>query len=158
LAHAGGPRDHPILWGFGWLADGECEPLGAWAGGFGGLARMLADLKARGVERIWHMASFHVAVLDHGEAVAPVVEAAFPGALATSRPQVLPVADAVAEQVREYLIRVIRRHGPFENEAAALDFIAVGLQRAERRVDRERLVAKERPRLDSGARMAPRGI
>ena len=72
--------------------------------------------------------------------------------------QLLPAADAIAEQVREYLIRVIRRHGPFENEAAALDFIAVGLQRAERRLDRERLVAKERPRLDSGARMAPHGI
>jgi hypothetical protein len=158
LCRAGGHRDHPVLWGIGWLANGECEPLGAWAGGLGGLPLMLTDMKARGVERVWHMAAFHVAVLEHGEPVTPVVEAAFPGALATTRPEVIPAADSVAQQVREYLIRVIRRHGPFENEAAALDFIAVGLQRAERRLDRERLVAKERPRLDSGARMAPHGI
>jgi hypothetical protein len=71
---------------------------------------------------------------------------------------VLPVPERVAERVRAYLIRAVRRHGHFENEAAALDFIAVALQRAERRLDRERLIAKERPRLDSGAQMAPRGI
>jgi hypothetical protein len=60
----------------------------------------------------------------------------------------------VAKDVRNGLIRAVRRHGHFENESAALDFFALALRRAEHRLDRERQMAKERPRLDSGAQTA----
>jgi len=150
---AGVVREREVHWLFGWLADGECEPLGAWMGPQS-LRQMRADLKDRGVVRISHVARLRDA-LPQSEGAACSIEMVFPGAMTSPRPRVWPVAEAVADDVRHRLARAIRRHGHFENEPAALDFVAGALQRAERRLDRERRIAKERPRLDSGARMAP---
>jgi hypothetical protein len=138
LRDANGLRDQSIRWAFGWLADGQGEALGAWldpADGTGDPHRLLADLRARGVERIWHLAGT-------GTGTAQVLERA-------SKPEQLE-----AEQVRAGLARAIRRHGSFESAAAGLDFVTGVLQRAEFRLDRERLIAKGTARLDSGVQMA----
>jgi hypothetical protein len=161
---AHGCRDHPVHWAIGWLPDGECDFLGAWIEserGPEGPLQMFADLKGRGVERIWHMTGTGVGHLQER------VSAAFPGttvrssvdrvltdALATSRRRVLLSPERAAEQVREDLVRAIRRRGSFESEAAGLDFVASALQRTERRLDRGGVVAKGRPRQDQGAQMA----
>ena len=50
-------QDRIVHWALGWLIDGECESLGAWiepAGGAHDLSWLIADLKIRGVERIWY--------------------------------------------------------------------------------------------------------
>jgi hypothetical protein len=47
----------------------------------------------------------------------------------------------VAAEVRDTVIRAIRRHGQFDDEAQALDLVARTLQLAERRLDSERRLA-----------------
>jgi hypothetical protein len=161
---ADGRRDHPVHWAIGWLPDGECDFLGAWIepeSGGEGPHRMFADLKGRGVERIWHVTGTGVGHL--GERVS----AAFPGTtvhssldqaltdtLATSLRRVPLSPELAAAQVREDLARAIRRRGSFESGAAVLDFVAGALQRTERRLDRGGVIAKLRPRQDRGAQMA----
>jgi hypothetical protein len=126
---------------------------------------MLADLKCRGVERIWHVTGIGVGHLQE------YVSAAFPGTtfhssvdrglmdvLATSRWRAPLSPELAAEQVREGLVRAIRRRGSFESEAVALDFVAGALQRAERRLDRERVIAEVMPRQDPGAQLVPPAI
>ncbi len=138
-----GGRDRAVHWATGWLADGECEFLGAWIepeGGPEGPSRMLADLKRRGVERIWHVAGTGAAGLrEH-------VSAAFPGSTPAASGERLAwkVPERIAAQVRERLERGIRRHGGFENGAAVLDFLGRALQRTERRMDRGGVTATAR--------------
>ena len=151
-------RVHSIFWVFGWLADGECEVLGACAG-VETLPWMLAGLKARGAERFWHVA----ALADDGsgqarEVVALEMARAFPGALESSRPHMLPIAEAVVKDIRAGLNRAIRRHGRFTSEAEALDFVAHALQRTERRLDRKRQAAREPSLADLDARMASAAV
>jgi hypothetical protein len=153
---AGALREHPLFWVFGWLADGECEPLGLCIGARA-LPRMLEDFKSRGLERIWHVEPAGDGCAQDAGVAALAIDRSFPGALASSRPHMLPGAAAVAKDVRNGLVRAVRRHGHFENEAAALDFFALALRRAEHRLDRERQTAKERPRLDSGTQTATAG-
>ncbi len=148
---AGDIREHPLFWVFGWLADGECEPLGLCLGAHA-LPRMLDDFKSRGLERVWHVEPLDDGCARDAEVATLAIDRSFPGALASSRPPMLPSAAAVARDVRDGLLRAVRRHGHFENEAAALDFFALALRRAESRLDRERQMVKERPRHDSGAR------
>ena len=142
LRDAEGLHDHRVRWAFGWLADGECEALGAWMdreGGSDEAGRLLMDLRARGLERMWH--------------------AWGPGLGTGQEQERAPQSPGLeADQVREALTRAIRRRGSFESADAVLDFMAGALQRAERRLDRERLVARGRPRLESGAQMASPGI
>ncbi len=168
LRDADGFRDHPVHWAFGWLADGECEPLGAWIESEGGAESpfpMLADLKRRGVERIWHATGTDVGHLQERVSAAfssttarSSVDRLLTDARAASRRRVLPSPELVAEHVREGLIRAIRRHGSFESGAAVLDFVAGALQRTERRLDRGGVIAKVRPRQDAGAHRVPLGI
>lgn len=150
---AGDLREHPLFWVFGWLADGECEPLGLCLGAQA-LPGMLDDFKRRGLERVWHVESLGDGCAQDAEVATLAIDRTFPGALASSRPHMLASAAAVAKEVRDGLLRAVRRHGHFENEAAALDFFALALRRAESRLDRERQMAKERPRLDSGEQTA----
>lgn len=127
-----------VRWAFGWLADGECEALGGWmdpADGVPDPRRLLAGLQARGLERVRYLAG-----PGTGQAPDPMPE---PPKLQAAR-------------VRVRMAGAIRRHGSFESEATVLDFVSDALQRAERRLDRERLIAKGRARLDSGLQMAPR--
>ncbi|MBC7671512.1 MAG: hypothetical protein H7247_03750 [Polaromonas sp.] len=146
-------REHPLFWVFGWLADGECEPLGLCIGAHA-LPPMLAGFKSRGLERVWHVEALGAESAQDAEVATLAIDRSFPGALSSSRPHMLPSAVVAASHVRDGLLRAVRRHGHFENEAAALDFFALALRRAEIRLDRERQMAKERPRLDSGARTA----
>lgn len=54
----------------------------------------------------------------------------------------------MAVELNESLVRAIARHGPFADSAAALAFVADRLQRAERRLDRQRaFVAAAVPRV-----------
>lgn len=165
---AQGVHDLPVHWAFGWLADGECEPLGVWiepgAGSVGPL-RLLADLKTRGLERIRHVAGTDTGQLREQAAAAfssagegSSVERIVAQASVASRRHVPASPERSAEEVREALARAIRRRGSFASEAAALDFISGALQRMERRLDRERAIAKVRPRHESGAQMVPTGF
>jgi hypothetical protein len=168
LRDADGFRDHPVHWAFGWLADGECEPLGAWIEPEGGAESpfpVLADPKRRGVVRIWHVTGTDVGHLQERVSAAfssttarSSVDSLLTDARAASRRRVLPSPELVAEHVRAGLIRAIRRHGSFESEAAVLDFAAGTLQRTERRLDRGGVIATVRPRQDAGAHRVPLGI
>jgi transposase-like protein len=51
-------------------------------------------------------------------------------------------ADRTAAEVRGRLTRAILRHGPYTDSAAALDFVATALARAEQRLDREHAAAR----------------
>jgi transposase-like protein len=140
LCVADGLARRRVRWAFGWLADGECEALGGWmdpADGTPDPRQLLAGLQARGLERIRYLAG--------------------PGTGSVPDPMPQPTL-LQAAQVRVRLARAIRRHGCFETEAAVLDFVSDALQRAERRLDRERLIAKGKLRLDPGVRMAPLAI
>jgi hypothetical protein len=134
LRDAGHSRERPLFWVFGWLTDGECEPLGACVG-VQALPQMLAGLKSRGLQRIWR-----IAALD-AERAKSAMAREFPRALASATSDLSPVALAVATEVRETVIRALRRHRQFEDEAQALDIVALALQRAERRLDSERRMA-----------------
>jgi len=114
---------------------------------------MRDDLRSRGAQRIWHVALLPDS-LPESEGAACAVELVSPGAMTSSVPAVWPVASAVAEDVRQRLDRAVRRHGHFENDTAALDFVSLALLRAERRLDRERRLAQERHPLASGAQSA----
>lgn len=144
---AAGLREHPVHWAFGWLADGECEPLGVWlepAGEWATAPHFDTDLRRRGLERVRRIAAAGPAPLRER------VAAAFPDAGRASEAD-----EAAAEAVRAALRRAVGRRGGFANAGAALDFISCALQRTERRLDRERAIAKVRPRHDSGAQMVP---
>jgi len=164
---ADGCRDHPVHWAIGWLPGGECDFLGAWVESESGSEsplQMLADLKRRGVERIWHVTGTdrgnlqeRVAAAFSGTTDRSSAESLLTDARATSR-RVLPSPELAAEHVREGLIRAIRRQGSFENEPAVLDFFAGALQRMERRRDRGAVMAKARPRQDAGAHRVTLGI
>jgi hypothetical protein len=147
---AEGLRGHPVHWAFGWLADGECESLGVWIES--GMESetplgLLADLKSRGLERIRHVTG-----TDTGRLRSRVADAF------ASTGHRSPSSEPAAANVRDALARAIRRRGSFASEAAALDFISGALQRTERRLDRERAIAKVRPRHESGAQMVPPGF
>ena len=155
---AQGVHDLPVHWAFGWLADGECEPLGVWIESGAGSAeplRLLADLKTRGLERIRHVTGTDAGQLRERAAAA---FSSAGGGSSVERVATKESAERTAEEVREAVARAIRRRGSFASEAAALDFISGALQRMERRLDRERAIAKVRPRHESGAQMVPPGF
>jgi hypothetical protein len=165
---AEGCRDRSVHWAFGWLADAECEPLGAWIEpekGAESPLQMLADLKRRGVERIWHVTGADVGDIQERASAAfssttarSSVDSLLTDARAASRWRGLQSPELVAEHFRQGLTRAIRRHGSFESGAAVLDFAAGALQRMERRLDRGGVVANARPRRDAGAHTVPLGI
>lgn len=140
LRDAGHSREHPLFWVFGWLTDGECEPLGACVG-VQALPQMLAGLKSRGLQRIWRIAALDAERAEDAERAKSAMAREFPRALASATSELSPVALAVAAEVRETVIRALRRHRQFEDEAQALDIVALALQRAERRLDSERRMA-----------------
>ena len=150
---AGGIGKQPLFWVLGWLADGECEALGLCLGAQAP-PQMLDDFRRRGLERVWHLEPPDDGCAQEAVGATLAIERAFPGALASSRPHMLPDAAAVARDIGDRLIRAVRRHGHFESEAAALDFVVRALQRAERGLDRERLMARTQPRLDANAQVA----
>ena len=166
--HADDISERSVHWATGCLPDGDSEPLGVWitpAVGGDCSSCVVADLQWRGVERIWHVTGG-----DAGSVPAAVAEAFSrtsvfssndrPGseAGAAARERLPSAAELAAERVRNELIRALRRHGSFENEGAALDFISGALQRTERRLDRESAIAKGRPRHRSGAQTVPPGF
>jgi transposase-like protein len=157
---AEGVREVAMRWGWGWLADGECEPLGAWLGS--SLVGVFADLKSRGVERIWHVTGTD-AGLSCGPPSAELGDSAlcidrlFGEGPAGSRWDTWGASALAVEQVRDGLVRAIRRHGCFDSEAAVLDFMAGALQRTERRLDRG-MIAKGRTRQATGAQLGAPGI
>lgn len=169
LRDGDGCRDHRVHWASGWLADGECEALGAWIEADGGSQnplRMMTDLAARGVERISQVTGTDSVDL-RGRVAAAFAGAALPSpcidppraeAIAASPRCVRPSPEHAAQQVRESLIRGIRRHGSFVSEAAVLDFFAGALQRMERRLDRGGVMATVSVRHETGERPFPLGI
>jgi transposase-like protein len=166
---ADGLRGHPVHWAFGWLADGESEPLGVWPESGDGSGsplqlQLIAGLKSRGLERIGHVVGTDIEQLREQLAAAfssrgdrSSAERTLADAPAVPRREAPASTPRAAEDVRAALTRAIRRQGSFASEAAALDFISGALQRTERRLDRERAIAKVRPRHESGAQMVPAG-
>jgi hypothetical protein len=156
--------DRSVHWGFGCPVDGGAEPLGVWLDTtISGQAplRIVQDLHFRGVERIWHVTG------DDSVSVLQCVTEVFSDTVVFSsddRPRVDRVesprrrepspAELAAERARKYLIRAIRRHGSFETEAAALDFVSGALQQMAHHSDRDG-AAKGRPRQRSGAQSVP---
>lgn len=157
----------PIHWAFGCLVDGELEPLGVWASlaaESDTVQAAAADLQKRGVERIWHVTGGagewllrHMTAAFSGTSVFSFDDRTIPNGAASPRRIERSAAEGAAEDAREYLVRAIRRHGGFENEATALDFVTAALQRMERRLDRD-CAAKGRPRQRSGAQTVPPGF
>lgn len=143
MSDAGTVKEHAIFWTFGWLVDGECEPLGLCLGA-DELPRMLDDFKSRGLERLWHVESLHDGCVREVESAILAIDRSFPGALTSSQPSMFQSAATVAREVREELTRLVQRHGDFESKAAALTVIESELRRAECRIDRERQEATKR--------------
>ena len=158
------PRDLEVYWAIGWLVDGECEPLGVWIDPQRrgeSPHQMLDDLKSRGVERIWHATGPGIEPLqDHLAATFPgatfdsYADPVLTEALAEARGRVNQPAELVAEQVRERLIRAIRRRGSFESEAAAVEAVAGALQYLERQLDLGADLSKARLPLTRRAQIA----
>lgn len=157
-----------VHWAFGCLLDGACESLGVWFAPSGEAdcgVSIVADLQRRGVERIWHVTGDDVVpVLQRvtesfaGTSVFSCGERSRAASPVVARPQLRSPVELMAERARNDLIRALRRHGGFENEGTALDFISGALQRTERRLDRESAIAKGRPRQRSGAQTVPPGL
>lgn len=153
-----------IDWAFGWLPDGECEALGVWGRtepewAWG--SAVADDLRMRGVERLLYVIGSvqpQVAVAFCGRTPRAPLERVLAQALDASERHGLPSPADVAVQLRDSLDQAIRRHGAFENEAAAVDFIAAALQRAERRLDRERLALMKHLPLASSVRPLPMSL
>jgi hypothetical protein len=156
-------QDRIVHWALGWLIDGECESLGAWiepASGAHDLSWLIADLKIRGVERIWYATGTSIEPFQEQMAASfssktarDSVRRVVGEVMAESRWRGIRTPAHVAEEVRGTLTRALRRHGRFfESEAAGLDFVAGALQRAERRLDRARAMATLSPRHDPAAR------
>ncbi len=168
LRHAGQATQRPVHWAFGGLLDGESEPLGAWmapASGEDASPGIVADLQWRGVERIWHVTGgaaapvrAHVSAALSGTSVFSAGERSQAVAPVAARPTLASPAQLAAETARNELVRALRRHGGFESEAAALDFIHGALQRRERRLERASARAKGMPRPGSGAHTVPPGF
>jgi transposase-like protein len=57
------------------------------------------------------------------------------------------LSDRTASALQGRLAEAVKKHGCFESSDAALDFIADALRRAERRMDRDRIVANAEPRI-----------
>ena len=140
LRDAGHGGEHPLFWAFGWLTDGECEPLGACVG-VQALPQMLAGFKRRGLQRIWRIAALDAEREEDAERARSAMAREFPQALASTTAELSPAALAVAAEVRATVIRALRRHRQCADEAQALDIAALALQRAERRLDSERRMA-----------------
>jgi hypothetical protein len=137
-------RKRQVEWAFGWLPDGECEGLGAWLrtepeGAHGGA--VVDDLKIRGVERLLTVegtAPHEVPAAFCSRTPRASIERLVAQALEASDRHGLPSPARITTEIAGSLDRAIRRHGAFDDEAEAVDFIAAALQRAERRLDRER--------------------
>ena len=168
LRGADGPSDRSVHWAIGCLVDGECEPLGVWieaAAGADASVEMVADLMIRGVQRIWHVTGG-----DVGPVMARLPEAfsstavfssddrTLSGAPASARQRLPSAVERAAEGFRDDLVRAIRRHRAFDDEAAARDFVSRALQRMERRLDRGRAMARVMPPRPSGAQAVPPGF
>jgi len=159
--HPSGVRLRSVYWLFGHLSDDESEPLGAWlrAASSGLQPKLCGELKARGLERIRYL-YLGDSGEDNGGLLSGYSGARLLGVnwqVAEGDEAQVPAVQGAAQAAHDIhvaLARSIRRHGSFENPSAALDFVAATLQRAERRMDRERAIAKVRPRLDSGAQTA----
>jgi Transposase, Mutator family len=163
VREAKGLRDCSVPWAFGWLADGQCEPLGAWIEpqtASEGTLRMLGDLKGRGVERIAYVAGIAclrepVSTAFYGATIRSATDTRLAEATAASARLGLPSPECVSEEVRGGLARATRRHGSFETPAAALDFVAGALQRTERRLDRGGEIAMLRARRPGAQTASP---
>jgi len=155
---AGAIRKRQVEWAFGWLPDGECEGLGAWLRTepertYG--AALVDDLKIRGVERLLTVAGTapgEVPAAFCGRTPRASIDRLLAQALEASDRHGLPSPNRITEEIAGSLDRAIRRHGAFDDEAAAVDFIASALQRAERRLDRERLALTRHLPLASSVR------
>jgi transposase-like protein len=158
--HGDAVRKLDVEWAFGWLSDGECEPLGAWIKpdpASDHEAALVADLEIRGVEWLWSAVGCgreSIAGAFMNRTPRALVERILVQAQHASERENQPSPKLVTERIRESLNRAIGRHGVFETESKALDLIAVVLQRAERRLDQERLAAMRARRLESSERMA----
>jgi len=154
VREAKGLRACSVPWAIGWLADGQCEPLGAWSEpetASEGVLRMLGDLKDRGVERMAYVAGIAclrepVSSAFCGTTIRSATDTRLAEVTAVSARLGRPSPECVAEAVRDGLARATRRHGSFATPAAALDFVAGALQRAERRLDCGGEIAKPRAR------------
>ena len=149
IARSGNRQDattRRMIWGFGWLADGECEPLGAWVDRPPDVAhRVIANLRSRGVQRL---ARF-IGPLEDGVFVR--VGGAFASRLLevrTGRTVVdvlsgaaepdMAAAMVTADQVRAGLVQTLRRRGRCDSDVAAWRIVASHLRLVERRLDRSR--------------------
>ncbi len=158
-------RDGSVPWALGWLIDGQCEPLGAWAEpetASEGALRVVGDLKARGVERLSYVAGIAclrdpVNLAFSGTVIRSAAAPSASEATAASVRLGLPSPERLADEIREGLARALRRRGSFETPTAALDFVAGALQRTERRLDRGGEIAKLLAR-HPGAQAASRGF
>lgn len=130
-------------WALGLASDGGFEVLGLWRGEGDELPRRIAaDLNARGVERI------DVLLADGGlsdvlawfrpRLICAAGEGPLDaGGLAPHLQSAILRTGAAAQWLQARLQRSVLRHGPFESDAVAADFIAAALTRAERALQGE---------------------
>lgn len=140
-ADAGPFAQVPVIWAIGTLSDGQREELGVWRQ-LPGVApvwpQVLGDLWTRGVERIgWAATTDVTAPASVGLPLQPRVDfwrgADSPPSLSRAksgrRGRLVSVAEQFARNVQANLAQSARRHGSFESDEAAVNFVAARLER-----------------------------
>ncbi|HEY0955490.1 MAG TPA: transposase [Roseateles sp.] len=125
-------------WAIGLFTDGQFEVLGAWRDEGAATPRRIAtDLHHRGVERIKALAGADGLTAAMGcfrpqacrRSTAELTEAS---ALGPRMRQAVHWTDTAAQRLQDRMQRVVRNHGPFDDDAAAADVIAQAFQRTDR--------------------------
>ena len=145
----GGPHIH---WAMACNAGDGSEVLGAWSGSESvGVdpREVMSDLYSRGVERITtlignDLSGMKTPVSSNAQRkrrrALDVLEVAPTAELSTARStlqRTLLAGEQQAQGIEKRLLRYVTRHGNFSDDAAALEFVATHLMRAEQKLDQD---------------------
>jgi transposase-like protein len=142
---SGGATDVTLQWAVGTCDGGRREVLGVWQSpplGCPAWKEPFDDLALRGVERIRFVVSAHAdaaqAALLGATILTPGTQhgCATPGTTSAPPARLRRIAESAQKQaslMQSELERQIHRHGPFDSNASALDFLEKALERLDRR-------------------------
>lgn len=125
-------------WALGFFTDGQFQVLGAWRDeGAATPQRIATDLHDRGIERIKALAGEDSLTGAMGRLRPKVCgrstsELAERGAFGARMLGNLRWTETAAQRLQRRMQGALKNHGPFDDDAAAADFLAQAFQRADR--------------------------
>jgi len=138
MRHEGAIAKVDWHWALGFFTDGRFEVVGAWRDeGADTPHRVAQDLHDRGIEWIKALAGEDslVSAMDRFRPRAcrqSTTELALSGAFGPRMRQAIRWTEIAAQQLQGRMQTAARKHGPFDDNDAAADFIAQAFQRADR--------------------------